>query len=176
MPGGEQLESAAITSFSGRYRFEFEDQLHWIFSAPAIFVREIAILTAIFALMMSVIDYVNGHISVETFFPVVLFAPTIAILMFIVTIVRGALYFRKLSSEQRDLTLVVSPTDWLLTDGAGASLRFPWSQVRAIKGKRSGYRLVMSPFGARWIVKRVLSDADWAHVMEWAKERGVPVR
>lgn len=170
------MESNEPGSIIGVYRLKFLDQMYWTFSAPAKIFWTLSAGTTLFSTFVVIHDYLSYGISIATLFTIATFVALLTPLVAVLVVSINAIYFLRLSLDQKNLRWEINQMRLSLTDGAGNSIQFPWRQIKYVAGRRTGVLVALKPVGHRWIAQRAFSDDDWVLVFEWAKASGIHIR
>ncbi len=166
------METDVQESMTGEYRLKFLDLMHSVFSLPANTIWTLGIGTAIFS---AAAIYLEG-MSIDSIIMITTFAALITPIILVLTASKSAIFYFRMSGDQKNLRWVIDQTRFTLTDGAGNSIHFPWSQIKFVAMRRMGLLIALRPMGHRWIAKRAFSGEAWVQIKEWAKENAVSVR
>lgn len=66
--------------------------------------------------------------------------------------------FRRLSSEQKQITYKIDAKGIAMRDLTGAATAIPWTIVRRVIESRAGFAVAVKPAGLRWLPKRAFTE------------------
>lgn len=170
------MEASGRASIKGEYRLKFSDQMAWTFSAPAKTIWTFSIGAALFAAFVIGHDYLNYGLSSSSLIAIATFVAVGAPLILVLMALLNAIFYFRLSNDQKNLRWMVDAVRLTLNDGAGNSIQFPWGQVKYIAERKVGALIALRPMGYRWIALRAFSSDEWSQVFDWAKASGIPAR
>ncbi|MGH6816164.1 MAG: hypothetical protein ACREC6_10700 [Hyphomicrobiaceae bacterium] len=78
---------------------------------------------------------------------------------------------RRLSHEQKQIAYEIDAQNIITRDRTGAAITFPWSIVRRMDERGSGFAIALRPAGTRWLAKRAFTADALAALRSLAKEK-----
>lgn len=80
-------------------------------------------------------------------------------------------YFSRFSQEQRRLTYEIDHERITVRDGAGATVVWPWSQVKSCHERPPGFLFLVRPMGVNWLIRRAFGSEELERFRVLAKEQ-----